>query len=133
MSKLNVWYEEGLKFKCTECGKCCTGAPGYVWLSKDDIEQLCTHLNLSEKEFLESYTVQVENKYSLRENPITYDCIFLKGKACTVYKNRPQQCKKFPFWPDNLKSKASWDALEKVCEGINHEEGKLYTKQEILE
>ena len=26
------WYRDGLRFECTRCGHCCTGAPGYVWV-----------------------------------------------------------------------------------------------------
>ena len=31
------WYAEGLRFKCTECGQCCTGAPGYVWVNEEEV------------------------------------------------------------------------------------------------
>ena len=34
------WYRDGLAFSCTRCGACCTGAPGYVWVSAEEIEQL---------------------------------------------------------------------------------------------
>ena len=29
------WYRDGLRFTCTRCGNCCTGAPGYVWVDAD--------------------------------------------------------------------------------------------------
>ena len=28
------WYRDGLRFACTRCGACCTGAPGYVWVDR---------------------------------------------------------------------------------------------------
>src|SRR5262249_20146618 len=31
------WYHEGLQFRCTRCGKCCTGEPGNVWENDDEI------------------------------------------------------------------------------------------------
>ena len=34
------WYHEGLRFECTGCGDCCTGAPGYVWLTEEEIRAL---------------------------------------------------------------------------------------------
>ena len=34
------WYREGLRFTCTQCGDCCTGAPGYVWVNQEEIDQL---------------------------------------------------------------------------------------------
>ena len=30
-------------------------------------------------------------------------------RACTVYPVRPLQCRTWPFWPENLSSKQSWD------------------------
>ena len=34
------WYAEGLKFTCTQCGNCCTGGPGFVWISREEIRRL---------------------------------------------------------------------------------------------
>ena len=40
----DAWYRGGLRFSCTQCGKCCSGAPGYVWVTKDEIEQIAAFL-----------------------------------------------------------------------------------------
>ena len=29
-----AWYSEGLRFECTQCGACCSGEPGYVWVDE---------------------------------------------------------------------------------------------------
>ena len=34
------WYQQGLKFHCLGCGDCCTGEPGYVWVTKAEIAAL---------------------------------------------------------------------------------------------
>jgi hypothetical protein len=39
------WYKDGLRFTCTGCGDCCTGAPGYVWVNKEEIEALAAETN----------------------------------------------------------------------------------------
>ena len=70
--------KEGIHFKCTGCGKCCTGEPGYVFLSQEDIQNLSLHLNLSQEAFLKKYTRYVEGRISLLEDPKNYDCIFFK-------------------------------------------------------
>ena len=31
------WYADGLRFTCTMCGKCCTGEPGYVWTTDEEL------------------------------------------------------------------------------------------------
>ena len=38
------WYDKGLRFSCSECGDCCTGAPGYVWVNKEEIAAIVGHL-----------------------------------------------------------------------------------------
>lgn len=115
------WYEHGLKFKCTECGKCCTGAPGYIWLTEEEMIQIANHLNLSLDDFCKKYIRQVKGRFSLLERPVTYDCIFLEGKSCKIYAHRPTQCRTFPWWPQNLKSIEDWNEAAKFCEGIRKE------------
>lgn len=120
------WYQNGLKFGCTECGKCCTGEPGYVWISQKEIEEMAQALNISVSEFIKQYTRQVNGELSLKEHPRTYDCIFLReGNKCLLYKARPKQCRTFPFWPENLSSKQAWEETTKRCEGIDHEHAPL--------
>lgn len=119
------WYKKGLRFACTGCGECCTGAPGYVWITQQEIEEMAEALQISVKEFIQLYTREIDGQLSLKEFPRTYDCIFLRDKKCLVYKARPKQCRTFPFWPENVKSKEAWEATAKRCEGINHEHAPL--------
>lgn len=131
MSKLNLieqnppWYAQGLRFKCTECGQCCTGTPGYVWVSEAEIQALANHLHLSTKEFAKQFLRYVDGRYALLETPSNlekpsnYDCIFLKDKKCQVYTVRPTQCRTFPWWAQNLASPEDWEAAASYCEGIS--------------
>lgn len=127
------WYHEGLRFKCTGCGKCCGGAPGYVWLTESDIKRLASHLDISEKELLNQHCRNVGGKYSLKEQSITYNCIFLKDKKCSVYEGRPNQCRTYPFWGKILKSKKTWNYEVYECEGIEHEDAPLIPLSTIRE
>lgn len=34
----DYWYKDGVRFKCTECGKCCK-TRGDVWLNPDEVAQ----------------------------------------------------------------------------------------------
>ncbi len=127
-----MWYKKGLYFKCLKnCAKCCSGFPGYVWLTNDDIKNISKKLKISKKDFLKKYTRNVKNKISLIENLKNYDCPFLKDKKCQIYEVRPNQCKTFPFWKNILKSRQSWDAERFNCPGINDTTGKLYSNDEI--
>lgn len=127
------WYSEGLRFKCTGCGQCCTGAPGYIWLNDEEVEEIAKHLNLSVSEFLKRYTRRVNGRISLVERSKTYDCIFLKDKKCQIYSVRPTQCRTFPWWPYHLKSAEHWEEAAASCEGIHHEEAPLIPFKTIQE
>lgn len=124
-SKLKVvesekpWYAGGLRFKCTECGQCCTGAPGYIWLNREEIKTIADFLRISVDDFSNKYLRWVKGRLSLREDSKTYDCVFLKDKKCEIYPVRPTQCRTFPWWPQNLKTEKDWQEAAKYCEGIN--------------
>ena len=34
------WYREGLRFECIRCGGCCTGFPGTVRVTNEEIEEI---------------------------------------------------------------------------------------------
>ncbi len=119
------WFENGLRFKCTGCGKCCTGSPGYVYLSLEDLKRLSAHFHLTEEDFLKKYARQIDDQYALLDRPGTYDCIFLRDNKCTVYDARPTQCRTFPWWIHNLRNPEDWEEAAKRCEGINHPEAPL--------
>lgn len=112
------WYAEGLNFECTGCGACCTGSPGYTFVTENEMMQMAAYLKLTVKEFSCRYLRRVGNRYSLVERRPHYDCVFLEGKRCQIYPVRPTQCRTFPFWPENVKSPEAWRETATRCEGI---------------
>lgn len=120
-NKHQAWYHKGLKFSCTECGKCCRGAAGYVWISLEEIQEQAHFLHLPLEEFVFRYVRKIGNRYSLREVKIgsEYHCVFLDDKTCTLYSKRPMQCRTFPWWPQNIKTAEAWENLSTSCEGVN--------------
>lgn len=127
------WFAEGLRFKCTGCGKCCTGSPGYVFLSAPDLQNLADHFQLTTAEFAKRYTRLVDGEYALLDRPGSGDCFFLKDKQCSVYEARPVQCRTFPWWIHNLRDAQDWEEAGKHCEGINHSEAPLIPSEKIQE
>jgi uncharacterized protein len=125
------WFKEGLRFTCTGCGECCTGAPGYVYLSVRDLSQLAMHMNCSEEEFKKRYTRIVDDQLCLIDAPRSADCIFLKENRCSVYEARPVQCRTFPWWLHNLQSPRNWKDAARRCEGINHPDAPLVSAENI--
>jgi uncharacterized protein len=128
------WYAKGLRFKCTGCGECCTGSPGIVRISEEEIEAAAHHLGISKANFIKTYTRLIHGNYALKERMQTrsqYDCIFLKEKRCTIYDVRPKQCRTFPWWKDLLSEKENWEETASYCEGINHKDAPLISIEEI--
>jgi Fe-S-cluster containining protein len=125
------WYQNGLKFECTQCGNCCTGAPGYVWVNKAEIAALAEHKNMSVEEFEQQYVRDVGVRKSLVEYE-NGDCVFFDNIArnCTVYHHRPRQCKTWPFWQSNVATEAAWRDTCEVCPGSG--EGQLYSVEHII-
>ena len=153
LSSSDPWYAEGLKFTCTQCGNCCTGGPGFVWISQDEIGRLAEFLKLSSQEVISRYCRKIGGRVSLKERKMpngNYDCVFLqeipptagakelgegeripiKRRGCAIYPVRPLQCRTWPFWDSNLGSPKAWDIASKKCPGMNQGSRK-FTRAEI--
>jgi Fe-S-cluster containining protein len=125
------WYKDGLNFHCTQCGACCTGSPGYVWISDEEIHEMSAFLNITIEQFIKKYTRSIYGRRALLEHPKTYDCVFLKDKTCTLYTSRPMQCRTYPWWPEILASKEAWKEEASRCEGIEHPDSTEVPLEEI--
>ncbi|MEX2142738.1 MAG: YkgJ family cysteine cluster protein [Pirellulales bacterium] len=125
------WFQDGLRFQCSQCGDCCTGAPGYVWVNKAEIEGLAAKLEMSVPAFEKQFVRQVGARKSLVEYP-NGDCVFFDGidRKCTVYEARPRQCRTWPFWDSNLRTPKAWAQTCEVCPGSG--KGQLVTVEEIV-
>ena len=124
------WYHEGLRFECTQCGDCCSGAPGYVWVNQEEIDALAQKLGMDVEAFEQKYVRRVGVRRTLVEFP-NGDCVFLDPgtRRCTVYEARPRQCRTWPFWESNLQTPASWKETCERCPGCGR--GDLVPLEEI--
>lgn len=117
------WYGDGLHFACTQCGNCCGGAPGYVWVNEEETRRMAAFLNIDVTDFATRYVRAAHRRKSLIEYR-NGDCVFLerdgKGKArCSIHPVRPLQCRTWPFWQSNLASQDEWGHASKNCPGMN--------------
>ncbi|HZZ73248.1 MAG TPA: YkgJ family cysteine cluster protein [Pirellulales bacterium] len=124
------WYHEGLKFTCTQCGDCCTGAPGYVWVNAEEIAAMAQKRGMSVADFELAFVRKAGVRKTLTERE-NGDCILLdpQTKKCTVYEARPRQCRTWPFWDSNLRSPKAWQDCCEACPGSG--QGKLYSLESI--
>lgn len=124
------WYDAGLRFECTQCGNCCGGGPGTIRVNDDEIARLAERLGLSEDSFRERYTHRLRGgDISLNEQD-NYDCIFFRrDSGCSVYTDRPRQCRTWPFWHSVVLSEETWSDAVEGCPGMNS--GNLFDSHEI--
>lgn len=109
MSQPEPWYKDGLQFTCTQCGNCCTGAPGVVWVNDEEIEAIASVIGKTPEEVRLFHTRLVGKRVTLTEHA-NGDCTFFDGRTrkCTVYDARPRQCRTWPFWRSNLEAPEDW-------------------------
>lgn len=126
------WFKDGLRFQCTQCGDCCTGAPGYVWVNNDEIKALADRYQLGMEEFEAKYVRRIGIRKSLVEFD-NGDCVFFdgKGRKCTVYEDRPRQCRTWPFWNSNVATPKAWKQTCEACPGSGV--GPLVPLERIVE
>ena len=129
-----AWWAEGVRFTCQpDCGRCCDEPGGIVYLSRNDVERLAQHANLTVPEYLKKdCTTTLDGRYVLRSNQSDGICIYLdENKQCTIYEVRPQQCKAFPWWAENLRSQRSWKQVKASFPGLTAEDAILIRGEEI--
>ena len=121
----SIIKKEGFDFSfdtsaCNSCaGRCCTGESGYIYVSKNEIEEISKLLNLDIKDFVNEYLFKKSYKYSIKEvkHNDSFECVFYDREinGCKIYTARPSQCITFPFW-DYYKKRV--DELQEECPGI---------------
>jgi len=126
------WYRDGLRFACTRCGHCCGGSAGTVRVGDAEIAALARRSQLGDAEFRAAYTRSLRRgDVSLRERR-DGTCIFYDAqRGCTVYEDRPRQCRTWPFWGSVVHSRERWDEQARGCPGMGR--GALHTAERIAE
>ncbi len=123
------WYRDGLRFTCTRCGHCCTGEPGFVWVSDEDLAALAEHLGEPLEQVRALYTRWTSRGRTLREKA-NGDCVFYdREEGCTVYAVRPRQWRTWPFWESNVATPEAWAHTCEICPGSG--KGELIPTEEI--
>lgn len=75
---------------CTTCGNCCRNL--MINIEDEYVEKLANRLNLTEAVFLQRYVEKGETLMVFNQVP----CHFLHDCKCTVYEDRPSDCRRFP-------------------------------------
>lgn len=129
-----AWYVNGLHFECQKCGRCCSGpSEGYIWVCKEEVCLIADFLGITAGQLRQKYLKRVQLRRTIAEQPSTRNCVFIEDvggeKRCRIYSVRPNQCRTWPFWVNNLKSSDAWNKAASRCCGINR--GKEFAFDEI--
>lgn len=85
-------------------------------------------LGLPVAEFRRKYCDRTDGHLHLKDPEL--DCVFLDGTRCSVYEARPEQCRTWPFWPENMVDQRTWnEEVVSFCPGVG--KGRLHTLEEI--
>lgn len=114
------------RFDCHRCGRCCTTGSGHVWLEDGEAEAMAARLGMELEAFERMHVRTVaddsgELRRSLRERNEGNGgrCTLLEGSnACTVYEDRPNHCRTFPYWDGVLQTEVGFEAARATCPGI---------------
>lgn len=124
-----VWYRNGLRFSCQQCGQCCWDKGEYtqVYVEGDDLRRMAAYLDLYPDAFYKRFAKRSEGFDVLRSRGGA--CILLRGGRCRVYPVRPRQCRTWPFWVENLRRHVWYGEVRKRCPGVG--KGRKYDVDEI--
>ena len=129
LSNRSYFFDAGLRFTCKQCGHCCTGEHGTIYVTDKEISTISSYLKITKKELIRSSLYPYKDSYSIAEDEHG-NCLFY-ANGCRIYPVRPTQCRTYPFWFGLLRSKSHWEKAQRECPGIG--QGKLYSKREILD
>ncbi len=116
----HFWYMDGLRFECQRCGSCCSGGPGHVWVSDEEITSIARRLQIQVLIFRKQYTINMDEEGIRLTERQNNDCVFFNpNQGCVIYEDRPRQCRTWPFWNTNIETHKNWNSLRKTCKGIN--------------
>ena len=116
-ASLTTWWRDGVRFACQGSGKCCVsrGRIGFVYLTLEDRRRLADALGIPCRQFTREYCAKTDGLFHLKDTGP--DCRFLADQRCTVYEGRPDQCRTWPFWPENMNAKG-WSEVATYCPGV---------------
>ena len=100
-----------------------------MYVAPEEITAIADYLGRSRQDLMKETLYPFRDSYSIAEdeqgNCLMYD------QGCRIYPVRPRQCRTYPFWLTNLRSRYAWKETAAECPGIGR--GPLYSREAILE
>jgi Fe-S-cluster containining protein len=126
------WYKNGIRFECQwpACTFCCHGyvADGvnFAVITPEEIKEAAEYLGLS----VEAFTAEFVSAKGKAIKAVNQKCaLYGSDGECRIYEKRPKFCRSFPFVPERLCAKETFERFSLSCPGIG--KGRLHTREEI--
>ena len=129
LTKRAYFFDRGIQFECTGCGRCCVGEPGIVRVTEPEVAVMAAFLGMPAEAVKTNHLEPYKSGLTIKERE-DGACVFYEN-GCRIYPARPGQCRSFPFWVSVFRSKDRFDRTQKNCPGIGR--GRWYARDEILD
>ncbi len=91
---------------CTTCGNCCKNLKPSI--THEDLDRLANRLSITPQ--------QIENDYTELDEGVLYfshlPCSFLNDNKCTIYNDRPEDCRSFPHLHKEYFTSRLWGVID---------------------
>jgi len=106
-----------LRFRCVACGRCCR-RPGWVLFTESDLRRASRFLFLTVLEFENLYIDEEDHEGKWIRVTRRRPCPFLREGTCAIHGAKPEQCRSFPFWPEIMENRETWNRRARTCPGM---------------
>ena len=90
---------------------------GYVYLTEEDLKRASKFTRLTVRAFEAKYVYRTRHQMRFRK-PADKQCPFLENHGCSIHPAKPTQCRTFPFWPEIVERRTTWNRTARYCPGI---------------
>jgi uncharacterized protein len=80
---------------CTACANCCRQV--HPSFSEEDVDRLARRFQTERQQFIETYLQPTEDRGDNPWKTRTLPCPFLKENRCSIYEDRPADCRGYPY------------------------------------
>ena len=134
-------FRRGVRFECTQCGKCCTSLSTAIPISRAEARTISRTLGVTLKALLTRWcrvrqTVVQHGNRRVTLRTITIKarggrCLFVATNGeCRIHEVKPLFCRHAPFVGDVAEGgEPLWQAIRRYCPGVGR--GPLYTPARI--
>lgn len=87
-----------------------------MYITDEDVERIAQHLHVPSDEVARKYTKRLVHGRTLRF--VHKVCPFYTSKGCSIHRVKPEQCRTWPYWTENVSNNQFKAGIKRFCPGI---------------